>query len=113
MVSDLATNRATNRESHPHSSLIASPRSPNFAIKCNKRSCVFSGFLMLLTVVVALACSAGEARGFSRVTVTYTQKTNPPVRVQKQSADDAFEILPDRVLQHVMRGVQLTRLRQY
>lgn len=68
---------------------------------------------MFLAVVVALAGSPGKARGSSGVTLTYIQKTNPPVRVQRQSDDDAFEILPDRVLQHVMRGDQLTRLRQY
>lgn len=33
--------------------------------------------------------------------------------LKEPSNDDAFEILPDRVLQHVMRGDQLTRLRQY
>lgn len=69
---------------------------------------------MFLAMIVALVGSPGKARGFSCVTVTYSQKTNPPARVQRQSADDdAFEILPDRVLQHVMRGDQLTRLRQY
>lgn len=69
---------------------------------------------MFLAMIVALVGSPGKALGFSCVTVTYSQKTNPPARVQRQSAAaDAFEILPDRVLQHVMRGDQLTRLRQY
>lgn len=69
---------------------------------------------MFLAMIVALVGSPAKARGLSGVTLTYIQKTNPPVRGQRQSADDdAFEILPDRVLQHVMRGDQLTRLRQY
>src|SRR5947207_11500167 len=98
MVLDLATNR----ESHLHSSLITAIGSSEFEINCNKRPCVLSSSLMFLFIVVVLMASPGNARAFSSVTAPSIQKTNPPVRVEKQvekqSNDDAFEILPDRVL---------------
>src|SRR5437868_6377225 len=106
----------TNKEPHLHFSLIATTGSSAFETKCNKRSSVLSSALMFF-IFVALLASPENARAFSRVTSPSVQKTKPPVRVErqveKQANDDAFEILPDRVLQHVMRGDQLTRLRQY
>lgn len=108
----MALESATNREPLLQSSSIAPTGSPGVEITDKQGSCVPSGLLMRLFVSVVLVLMIGAARG-SRVNAASIQKNRTPAQAEKQTADDSFEILPDRVLQHVMRGDELARLRHY
>jgi tetratricopeptide (TPR) repeat protein len=69
--------------------------------------------LVVLTWIVLEIFCAGPANGFSAVTPRSRQKPQSPATSQKQSSDDSFEVLPERVLQHVTRGGELSRLERY
>ena len=64
-------------------------------------------------MVGVLALFGGAAREAAAAHPASIKKTQSPVRLGGQPSDDAFEILPERVLQHITRGGELSRLHRY
>jgi tetratricopeptide (TPR) repeat protein len=72
-----------------------------------------SGRLIVLGMMVVLQISAASVRGVSAARRASPQGSQSPAPSGRQTSDDAFEILPERVLQHITRGGELSRLRRY
>lgn len=104
---------ATNKKSHQHSFLLASTVDHCVLSNSKKRLGAGSKHPRLVAIIVSLALFGGAALEVSATRVASTQKTQSPVRITKEPDDDAFEILPERVLQHITRGGELSRLMRY